>query len=662
MSPEELRRLSRPELIERAEALGIPRPKTLTTGELVDEILTRTAPPGTARRGWLGKARDLVAAVVERGLHLPEAARVLRATQRRAPAPPPPLPTVTLAEIYAAQGYFGKAVTVLNEVLRREPEHEEASTLRARFAGRMSEAEREELGVDASGAELPSDEAETDETAAADEAAGTVEATAADETTAADEAKARDDAAVDDMPATPDTEEVAAVAESESAETARAETARAESAETARAESAETARAESAETARAESARAESARAESARAETARAETAPAETARAETARAETARAETARAETARAESAETAPASEVSDVVVIEAEAPAAAVKVKASDERPVGARPAEKKVAPPDTIETPPKAAPVPQTPAPKAENPEGKAKDVPPPAPSSSESMVVEVQAEAELESRETVPPTTPAGTAVAEESDDDGLYDLDDVVGLAVDSHTVYAYWEVRPTTFAKARWSAPDARLVVRVLVAGGGLTAHGGREVETRDIAVDELVGDTFIRGLPGAAEIRLCVGMLSDAGFTPIAVAPELSTPRSLRDEPAAAPSVLPAAMAQTFSPMPSAEATHPEGAALAMQQWAMFSRSRSGELTTVDFGMAQPSGPQRVLVRRTLHSEMVRGGASDLVRRDLAAEEWALRWGPGGASDMVRGRGSDLSRGHASDLSRRL
>src|SRR5690606_37136937 len=82
----------------------------------------------------------------ERGLHLPEAASLLRSTQvGRTPAPPPPLPTVTLAEIYAAQGYHAKAVTVLDEVLRREPDHAEARALRDRFGAELSEGELADL-------------------------------------------------------------------------------------------------------------------------------------------------------------------------------------------------------------------------------------------------------------------------------------------------------------------------------------------------------------------------------------------------------------------------------------------------------------------------------------------------------------------------------------
>src|SRR6185436_248263 len=73
--------------------------------------------------------------VVERGLHLPEVARALRATPADEdwPTPPAPLPTITLAEIYAAQGHLDRAIGVLDEVLAREPDHVEARSLRDRW-------------------------------------------------------------------------------------------------------------------------------------------------------------------------------------------------------------------------------------------------------------------------------------------------------------------------------------------------------------------------------------------------------------------------------------------------------------------------------------------------------------------------------------------------
>ena len=130
--------LTREELIAEAERLGVPRPRVLTQPELIDEILARSARSERERsraRGFLGRARDLLARVVERGLHLPDAARALRGSPPPEPwpPPPPPLPTVTLAEIYAAQGHLERALAVLDDVLAREPDHEGARQLRARL-------------------------------------------------------------------------------------------------------------------------------------------------------------------------------------------------------------------------------------------------------------------------------------------------------------------------------------------------------------------------------------------------------------------------------------------------------------------------------------------------------------------------------------------------
>ena len=137
----QLQALSREELIGEAERAGVPRPRVLTQAELIDEILKRTAGSErekTRARGWLGRARDLIATVVEKGLHLPDAAAAIRSGPKGWPPPPPPLPTVTLAEIYAAQGHLERAVAVLDEVLRREPDHQEARELRERFVAQLA--------------------------------------------------------------------------------------------------------------------------------------------------------------------------------------------------------------------------------------------------------------------------------------------------------------------------------------------------------------------------------------------------------------------------------------------------------------------------------------------------------------------------------------------
>jgi hypothetical protein len=138
MTRGELERLDRDALIEKATAAGVPRAKILTRPELIDELLMRqTASDAKAARrvrGFFGMARDLVARVVERGLHLPDAAERIRGlpipAMRTAPAA---LPTMTLAEIYAAQGHKDRAIETLKKLLELEPEHAAAKTLLAQL-------------------------------------------------------------------------------------------------------------------------------------------------------------------------------------------------------------------------------------------------------------------------------------------------------------------------------------------------------------------------------------------------------------------------------------------------------------------------------------------------------------------------------------------------
>jgi len=81
-------------------------------------------------------ARDLLARVVERGLHLPDAAERIR-TLGYVPtmhgSAPAALPTVTLAEIYAAQGHRERAIETLESVLGREADHAAARALLAQL-------------------------------------------------------------------------------------------------------------------------------------------------------------------------------------------------------------------------------------------------------------------------------------------------------------------------------------------------------------------------------------------------------------------------------------------------------------------------------------------------------------------------------------------------
>jgi hypothetical protein len=140
MNRAELEALDRDALIARAESAGVTRARILTRPELVDELLLRSAADQATKqrtRGLFGRARDLLARVVERGLNLPDAADRIRAVGG-APLPPPPgapaaLPTVTLAEIYAAQGHRTRAIETLDRVLTREPEHTAAGALLAQL-------------------------------------------------------------------------------------------------------------------------------------------------------------------------------------------------------------------------------------------------------------------------------------------------------------------------------------------------------------------------------------------------------------------------------------------------------------------------------------------------------------------------------------------------
>lgn len=142
----ELEGLDRESLVVRAQAAGIRRARILTRPELIDELL-RLDPKADAAslrksRGFFGKARDLVARVVERGLHLPDAADRIRTLSlgpeiqedaRPHRGEPQAMPTVTLAEIYAAQGHRARAIETLRRVLEREPEHAAAQALLARL-------------------------------------------------------------------------------------------------------------------------------------------------------------------------------------------------------------------------------------------------------------------------------------------------------------------------------------------------------------------------------------------------------------------------------------------------------------------------------------------------------------------------------------------------
>jgi hypothetical protein len=102
----------------------------MTRVELRDEILRLTMPRDQQdeARGLFGVARSMLASVVESGLNLPDAAEAIRGkgTAKVPIRSQSPVATVTLAEIYAAQGHVARALRMIEEVLTAEPDHEEA--------------------------------------------------------------------------------------------------------------------------------------------------------------------------------------------------------------------------------------------------------------------------------------------------------------------------------------------------------------------------------------------------------------------------------------------------------------------------------------------------------------------------------------------------------
>ena len=181
MERTELEALDRDTLIARAKKAGVARAQVLTRPELIDELLLRQAkkedPNASRARGFFGRARDLLARVIERGLHLPEAAELIRTKPVSVPsrAAASAVPTVTLAEIYATQGHKERALETLRRVLEIEPEHAAARTLLAQLESSAYAVpepplppEEDEPAVAASGSDAESTEPQEAESAPAE--------------------------------------------------------------------------------------------------------------------------------------------------------------------------------------------------------------------------------------------------------------------------------------------------------------------------------------------------------------------------------------------------------------------------------------------------------------------------------------------------------------
>ncbi|HTM45705.1 MAG TPA: tetratricopeptide repeat protein [Polyangiaceae bacterium] len=147
-SGSQLSELSREQLLALARSLGIEHPTEMTRAELQTAIeLRRSHDQVKAREvrptSWLSIARQLLAAVVEQGFNMPDAAALIRGDARLSepPKPQPPLATVTLAKIYAAQGHASRALSVLSELLKAEPDHPAALELRSQLQQKAAAGE-----------------------------------------------------------------------------------------------------------------------------------------------------------------------------------------------------------------------------------------------------------------------------------------------------------------------------------------------------------------------------------------------------------------------------------------------------------------------------------------------------------------------------------------
>jgi hypothetical protein len=142
--------LSRIELLRLAQGLGVVDADVMTRAELRAAIDKAQRPERAALDQhpvtWVSVARRLLASVVERGLNLPDAAALIRGDTKlmAPPMAPPPVATLTLARIYAAQGHLDRAIGTLDEVLDSDPDHELARDLRTQLDLRRAELARRE--------------------------------------------------------------------------------------------------------------------------------------------------------------------------------------------------------------------------------------------------------------------------------------------------------------------------------------------------------------------------------------------------------------------------------------------------------------------------------------------------------------------------------------
>jgi len=136
--------LSRVQLLELAQSLRVSDADVMTRAELraaIDKARRPEPKPAAEPVTWVSVARRLLASIVEQGLNLPDAAALIRGDTKLSTPPkaPPPVATVTLARIYAAQGHLERAIKTLDEVLTSDPDHDLARQLRQQLLTRLEE-------------------------------------------------------------------------------------------------------------------------------------------------------------------------------------------------------------------------------------------------------------------------------------------------------------------------------------------------------------------------------------------------------------------------------------------------------------------------------------------------------------------------------------------
>jgi hypothetical protein len=503
MDRQKLESLTREELVALAGELGIVRPRSLTIPELMDEIVSRTASSERDKarsRGWFGRARNLLASVIERGLHLPDVVKALRnaPSSRPWPVAPPPLATMTLAEIYAGQGHIDKALHVLDEIITREPEHADARALRQRLDPQTSikkkpetTAKREEPLI--SNESLPA--VDVSKAVHVDDAAQPL----ADATPAVVETNHVEAASFEPVSATPEVAAEPVVAESATVAVAVVD--------------------------------------------------APIETA--------------------------SQPVVEVvAPQIAAAADEPDEAVEAS-DDEDPVQA----------ESFEDEPSTA-----------------------AFDSSDRPDIE---ELPLPER----------------------YNVDEIVGIAVDPTTVYVYWEVRPIVLARAHARLSEGTMVVRLVSV---TPSWDGPVVEQRDLHIDALYGDLYVRGLRPGSNVRIGVGWLVHGTFAPFAIGEPVTTPRK---DPAFAT----ASKFARWTPQGAPETVTLGQTNAAMFTTALEQASVSNEEPPV---RPAPSITRELLGERwPLFDLGARGIPADPPRRpSRTALEGSSEHSPGGSSDLVR------------------